>query len=409
MYRGCSVCGEQQEQILAGPNHKHAYETHVVAPTCTEGGYTEEICGCGKSIIVEGSRTNALGHDFTGNSATRTVIENGCTEDGLVEYTCTRCGEMHAEILPAHGHYWSEWKETIAPTETEVGYEARTCSICGERQTRVIPVLTHVHVLTKVEAKAPTCVEDGYEAHWKCTGCGKIFADAEGMTELNAPVAIPALPHTWSAWATVIPATETETGVEVRACRVCKAIETRAIPRTSPFNDIPASAYYRDSVLWAYSHEPQITGGYTDGSFRPDQVCTRAQVVTFLWRAAGEPEPRLKLNPFRDVSESAYYYQAVLWALETGVTTGNSSTTFNPNGECTRAQVVTFLWRAAGEPEPASTTNPFRDVSSSAYYCKAVLWALENGITTGNTSTTFNPTGKCTRAHVVTFLYRANT
>ena len=82
--------GEQQEQILAGPNHKHAYETHVVAPTCTEGGYTEEICGCGKSIIVEGSRTNALGHDFTGNSATRTVIENGCTEDGLVEYTCSR-------------------------------------------------------------------------------------------------------------------------------------------------------------------------------------------------------------------------------------------------------------------------------------------------------------------------------
>ena len=166
---------------------------------------------------------------------------------------------------------------------------------------------------------------------------------------------------------------------------------------------------YHDSVLWAYCHEPQITSGYDDGSFRPDQVCTRAQVVTFLWRAAGEPEPNLKLNPFRDVSESAYYYKAVLWALENGVTTGNSASTFNPNGECTRAQVVTFLWRAAGEPEPSSTANPFRDVSSSAYYCKAVLWALENGITTGNTSTTFNPTGKCTRAHVVTFLSRANT
>ena len=197
--------------------------------------------------------------------------------------------------------------------------------------------------------------------------------------------------------------------MEVRACRTCRAIETRDVPKLCPFDDVAASAYYYDSVLWAYSHEPQITSGYSDGGFHPDQVCTRAQVVTFLWRAAGEPEPKLKVNPFRDVSASAYYYKAVLWAVENGVTTGNSGGTFNPNGECTRAQVVTFLWRAAGEPELTNSANPFLDVSESAYYYKAVLWALENEITTGNTPTTFNPTGKCTRAHVVTFLYRANT
>ncbi len=176
--------------------------------------------------------------------------------------------------------------------------------------------------------------------------------------------------------------------------------------RPIPFADVPDGKYYTDAVLWAVAHDPQITNGYSDGTFRPDQVCTRAQVVTFLWRAAGEPEPKIALNPFTDVSKSAYYYKAVLWAVEKGITTGKNATTFDPTGECTRAHVVTFLWRANGSPNPTSSTNPFKDVPAGKYYAKAVLWALENGVTTGKTANTFNPDGECTRAHVVTFLYR---
>ena len=176
----------------------------------------------------------------------------------------------------------------------------------------------------------------------------------------------------------------------------------------SPFSDVPAGKFYTDAVLWAVSQNPQITNGYADGTFRPDQTCTRAQVVTFLWRANGSPEPNLAVNPFKDVSASAYYYKAVLWALENGITTGYSDGTFRPNDECTRAHVATFLWRSEGSPEPESSANPFTDVSAGSYYAKAVLWALENGITTGKTPTTFNPDGACTRAHVVTFLYRSN-
>ena len=185
------------------------------------------------------------------------------------------------------------------------------------------------------------------------------------------------------------------------------SVSVEAEQIANPFKDVPEGKYYHDAVLWALDNG--VTTGVTPNTFVPDKNCTRAQVVTFLWRAAGKPEPESMDNPFRDVSASAYYLKAVLWARENGITTGTTPPTFDPNAECTRAQVVTFLWRANGSPNPTSTTNPFKDVSASAYYFKAVLWALENGITTGKTPTTFNPDGVCTRAHVVTFLYRSMT
>ena len=176
--------------------------------------------------------------------------------------------------------------------------------------------------------------------------------------------------------------------------------------QTNPFTDVPDGKFYTDAVLWAVSHDPQITTGVTDTTFMPDRVCTRAHVVTFLWRANGCPEPKSTTNTFKDVPNGKYYTKAVLWASEQGITTGYSDGTFRPDAECTRAQVVTFLWRANGSPNPTSTTNPFKDVPAGKYYAKAVLWALENGVTTGKTATAFNPDGECTRAHVVTFLYR---
>ena len=176
----------------------------------------------------------------------------------------------------------------------------------------------------------------------------------------------------------------------------------------SPFTDVQPGAYYFDAVLWAAGHEPQITSGTTASTFSPNATCTRAQVVTFLWRANGCPEAAggaETQNPFTDVKADAYYAKAVAWAVESGISSGTGKTTFSPNTGCTRAQVVTFLWRAEGEPEPGSANNPFQDVSGGYYY-KAVLWAVENGITSGTSPTKFSPNATCTRAQVVTFLYR---
>ena len=174
-----------------------------------------------------------------------------------------------------------------------------------------------------------------------------------------------------------------------------------------PFTDVPEGKYYYDAVYWAYNHDPRITAGSSGTTFSPNDPCTREQVVTFLWRANGEPEPTATESSFTDVPEGKYYTKAVLWAVEKEITAGATPTTFNPKGGCTREQAVTFLWRAMGKPTPAATTeNPFTDVEEGKYYYEAVLWAYENGITSGATSTTFNPKGACTRAQIVTFLFR---
>jgi uncharacterized repeat protein (TIGR02543 family) len=170
-----------------------------------------------------------------------------------------------------------------------------------------------------------------------------------------------------------------------------------------PFTDVASNAYYFDAVKWAV--ENGITSGTTATTFAPNATCTRAQTVTFLWRAMGSPEPTTTVNPFTDVKTDAYYYKAVLWAVEKGITVGTSATTFAPNTTVTRAQVATFLWRAAGTPA-ATTASTFTDVPSDAYYAAAVLWAAEKGITSGTSATTFSPASDCTRAQIVTFLYR---
>ena len=171
------------------------------------------------------------------------------------------------------------------------------------------------------------------------------------------------------------------------------------------FTDVKDGAYYYDAVLWAV--EKGVTLGTSATTFGPSEACTRAQVVTFLWRAAGSPAPAVKKCPFTDVKDDAYYYDAVMWAVENEITAGTSATTFGPNESCTRAQVVTFLYRYAGSPRVSEKGLIFTDVSSGAYYCTAVLWAVEKGVTEGTSATTFSPSSICTRAQIVTFLYRA--
>ncbi len=217
---------------------------------------------------------------------------------------------------------------------------------------------------------APTCTEGGYTTY-TCE-CGDSYVADE----------TPALGHDWKG----------------TSCQRCGE------KRENPFTDVPEGSFYIDPVLWAV--EKGVTTGATKTTFDPDGKCLRGHVVTFLWRAAGSPEPETTNNPFTDVKETDFFYKAVLWAVENEITNGLSATTFGPTTECNRAQVVTFLWRAMEKPEPTNTEHPFTDVKEGQFYFEPMLWAVENGITNGLTATTFGPNATCNRAQVVTFLYR---
>lgn len=200
-------------------------------------------------------------------------------------------------------------------------------------------------------------------------------------------------------------------GVKHEACSRCSAVRNEETPiptgdapqPDNPFADVKESEYYYTPVLWAVARG--ITAGTDQTHFSPGATCTRAQVVAFLWRAAGCPEPASSANPFADVKSGAYYARAVLWAVENNVVYGTDSTHFSPNAPCTRAQVVTFLWRFQQKPT-GSGINPFQDLTPGAYYAPAVLWAAESGVVYGTSATRFSPDANCTRAQVVSFLHR---
>ena len=172
----------------------------------------------------------------------------------------------------------------------------------------------------------------------------------------------------------------------------------------SPFTDVKPTDWFYDAVIWATGEK--IASGTGDNRFSPHVVCTRAQAVTMLWRAAGSPAPSQTNISFTDVSENAWYYQPVMWAVENDITAGTGNNAFSPDMACTRAQIVAFLWKAHGMGT-ATIDNPFTDVPDDAWFCKPILWAVENGITTGTSDTTFSPNMKCARSHIVTFLYKA--
>ena len=175
-------------------------------------------------------------------------------------------------------------------------------------------------------------------------------------------------------------------------------------PVNGRFVDVPSGSYFEEAVNWAVANG--ITTGTSATTFDPDGICTRAQAVTFLWRAAGSPAPANSATPFTDVAAGSYYAQAVAWAVENGITKGTSDTTFSPDAHCSRAQIVTFLWRAQKSPV-VTAANPFADVSVDAYYVNAIQWAVSEGVTTGTSAVTFSPDADCTRAQIVTFIWRA--
>lgn len=259
--------------------------------------------------------------------------------------------------------------------------------------------VTHDPELKNV--KAATCTEKGYSGDKVCKVCGKVVEQGKEVEALG---------HDWGEWTVTKAATATEKGEETRVCkRDASHVEKRDVDPSAPsenFVDVNTGDFFYDAVVWAVNAKPVVTTGIDALHFNPYDSCTRAQMVTFLWRAAGEPDVAAgTVNPFTDVPANEYFYKAVLWAVQEKITTGTSATTFSPYEQVTRAQTVTFLWRYAKSPVVVAS-NPFTDVPANEYYTNAVLWAVQEKITNGKTTTTFEPNTVCTRGEIVTFLYR---
>ena len=326
------------------------------------------------------------------------------------------------------------------------------CADCGAEYGDTNPN-HHGDKLKHVVAKDATTSEEGNIEYWYCEACEKYFSDADAKNKITqAQTVIPKRQSSGSNYSyytikatagtggsispsgnvsvregrdqtfTITPdkgyavanvkidgksigAVKSYTFENVRRTHTIEVIFMKAngTPQTGVFVDVATGGYYEDAVDWAV--ENGITKGTDDTHFSPDGICTRAQAVTFLWRAAGSPKPETRTMPFADIPAGSYYYDAVLWAVENDITKGTSDTTFSPNMTCSRAQIVTFLWRSEKSPA-AGTVNPFADVKSAAYYADAVLWAAKEDITKGTTNTTFSPDADCTRAQIVTFLWR---
>ncbi|MBQ1371453.1 MAG: S-layer homology domain-containing protein, partial [Oscillospiraceae bacterium] len=318
-----------------------------------------------------------------------------CGAAGVKTYTCTICGKTQTESIAATGkHTWST-QGTYAPKPscTAGGYMEYRCTVCSATKKEVVPALGHSWN-QGVTSVAPSCTSNGTKL-FTCTRCNTTRTEQ-----------ISALGHIWSLTERLTEPTEENVhGTALYTCTRCKGAKQAALCAGEVFTDMPADDNWAHaSIDWAWLEG--VTNGTSETSFSPEEFCTRAQVVTFLWKAAGRPEPASTETAFKDLDTSGFYYKAVLWAAEQGITNGTSTTSFSPEDLCTRAQVVTFLWNQQGKPQPKTEECPFTDVLQGEYYTKAVLWANENNITNGTSLTLFSTTDTCTRAQFVTFLYR---
>lgn len=383
---------DNAEKSFTRTDQEHKYTDTVIPPTCTERGCTVHLCACGDKR--EDSYTPPLGHSYKGGICVRcgildpngdtqhkhdfipSVTKPTCLTEGFTTYACS-CGECYTkDYVSAVGHKTQLQNAKAAGCLTG-GYTGdEVCTVCGKvfKQGSVIFALGHDPQPARV--KAPTCTESGYTGDLICMRCGD-------MTQIGKTVA--ATGHKFFG------------GV----CSVCGAKGAEAAPK---FDDVKSGAFYFDAVQWAV--ENGITNGTGKNTFSPNNVCSRYQIVMFLWRAAGQPEAKAAVS-FADVKPGDIFYEAVQWAVERGITKGTSSTSFSPYAPCTRGQIVTFLYRSAGSPKVSGACN-FSDVSSGSFCHDAVIWASSEGITNGTSAGRFSPNEGCTRAQVVTFLYRAS-
>ena len=302
---------------------------------------------------------------------------------------------------PAANMHFARW-------EVESGSEAVTFANATNSTTTFPMPAGEVKVKAVFEADE-IMVPIQYDVSVLNDGNGKAFA-SPAKAAADTAITLTATPNAgyhFKAWRVIlggVTITDNKFTMPAEDVEVQAVFEKDAPISKHPFLDVPAGAYYEDAVVWAVSKG--ITSGTNATTFDPNGTCTRAQAVTFLWRAAGSPTPKTKLMPFPDVPVGSYYWNAVLWAIEQGITEGTSYLTFSPNDSCTRAQIVTFLWRSKGNPA-VSGSAPFTDVAPDAYYAAAVTWAEKNGITGGIGNGLFSSNNTCTRAQIVTFLYRA--
>lgn len=323
-------------------------------------------CGSLLSISLSGALTEILTDAFDHCSALHHILYAGSASQwDKVE---KERAQLPAAAVLHTGCQGTEvfWAETA-------GGSYLYCSLCDLALTP-IPDCPHENTQT-LRTVEPTCTQEGYSGDLCCTDCNSVLQYGTVLSPLG---------HRYEA------------GLCVR----CGVVDTSS----SPFTDIRPTDYYYVPVLWAYYHG--ITTGVSAAEFAPGALCTRGQIVTFLWRAAGCPQPESTQMPFADVSESDYFYTAVLWAVEQGITTGVTADLFDPEAQCTRAQAVVFLHRTEDCPQPSLSDRPFADVTADRYYYEAVLWAAENGITSGTEPDRFSPEEPCTRGQIVTFLYR---
>ena len=406
----CLYCDAAYTETISALGHIPGEPLTLIEkhPGCTTTGLQVTLItcrrsGCGALLSDVESEIPALGHT-PGEAVTETVKEATCTEAGRQD-TVVYCTVCNAEVsrtvteIPTLNHTVVV-DEAVAATCTTAGKTAGShCAVCGEVLVEQTTVAATGHSYVDVVTPA-TCIEAGYTTH-TCSVCGDTYTDT--------PTA--ALGHSYVD--VVTPATCIEAGYTTHTCSVCgdSYVDAYTDATGSPFEDVQKeSRYYYYPVLWAV--DAGITNGTSATKFSPDAECTREQVVTFLWRAAGSPEPTItgEDTGFTDLPKSTSgYYKAILWGYETGIVKGTGATKFGFKQTVTRAQFVTFLWRYAGSPEPTITgaDTPFEDLpkATSAYY-KAILWAYENGVTTGDGPTIFKPNKVCTRGQVVTFLYR---
>ena len=388
-------------QLADGLDAAHVSETQTVTVTLGFGGnyntvsYELTISITDRQPQAELTYTGATVMTY---GETLTLRSAGGSGSGVVSYT-VREDTGKAEI------FGDQMKATQAGTVYVTVHKAADADYTEASSSEVA---------ITIRKAVPT----GTPAYTKITSAGKTLADAN-LTTVGGTFSVPGsvaweLPDTTTVVAnrayTWIFTPDDTTNYESISGEIVlyNFVDTPYFPAiigdSSKFNfhDVSRFDYFYDAVKWAVDHD--ITSGTGRFTFSPNAACTRAQTVTFLWRAAGSPRPVSAVNPFTDVHYGDYFYQAVLWAVENGITVGTSATTFSPDATVTRAQVVTLLWRANGQP--AARNSGFTDVSADAYYAKAVAWAVENGITTGTGFGIFSPDAACTRAQIVTFLYR---
>ena len=302
--------------------------------------------------------------------------------------------EVNVGVFPCGGYHRAFYGHVTTPaTCISEGEKLMTCP-CGATEIKALPVDPEAHTWQTEIITPNTCTDDGLARH-TCTSCGAELDEILPADHVNIIRQVIQEP------------TAEDYGIYTKTCADCGELlseESPINPLAQGFIDVEEGDFFEIPVAWALYKE--ITNGSDSFHFNPNGECLRAQVVTFLWRAAGCPEPTATENPFVDVKEGDFFHKAVLWAVEKGITNGIDATHFGPNESCNRAQVVTFLYRAMQSPAISTADCPFADVVAGEWYEPAVLWAVENGITSGMSADTFGVDTTCNRAQVVTFLHR---